>query len=107
MPGVWAGMSGVTSCGPRLMFGISSPFRGQAALVRFERSRTSVELLKETIDLAPHVLAAAEAPPPGSDHSHQPVAVLDRNKPHPARALDTVDEQRLHVGLHGGQHRIG
>src|SRR5437764_14272661 len=107
MPGVCAGMSGVTSWSPRLIFGISSPFRGLCHVRPAGRARASVERFEEPVDLEPDILAAGEPAPPRPNDRHEAVAILDRDEPVPPSSLDAVDEQRLDIRLHRREHRSG
>ena len=61
----------------------------------------------EPSDLLPDLGAAGQPAPVRADKADQPVALVDRHQPVAARALRAVDEQRLDVGRHRAQNRVG
>src|SRR5204863_2414000 len=92
MPFTCEGVWGLTSGLPTL---ISSPL-----------SRLGAERLEEAVDLLPQLPAAGEAPPARADDPDERVALVDWHEPMRARAPRVVHEQRLHIRLHRGEHRV-
>jgi len=70
------------------------------------RARGGAEVGEEGVDPFPYLLPAAEATPADADQTNQLETPIDRRDVVIARSTDTIDEQRLHLGLELAQHPV-